>query len=157
MRSEIDPVNLKKFINRETVSYVFFGVLATLVNYAVFWLFYDLLFGQSNSLTANLLAFLAAVVFAFVTNKLFVFESKSWAWSVIRREIPEFFAARVFTFLIEELGLFIADTLLNLGRFTVLTLGKLEIDGVMVTKVGLAVVTITLNYIANVLIFKKKK
>ena len=63
----------------------------------------------------------------------------------------------MFTFLIEELGLFVADTLLKLGRYTVLTMGSLNVDGVMVTKVCLAVVTITLNYIANVFIFKKKK
>lgn len=148
---------MKKFFTKEVVSYLVFGVLATLVNYVVFWLFYDLLFGQSNSLTANFLAFAAAVVFAYVTNKLFVFESKSWAWSVIRREIPEFLAARVFTFLIEEVGLFVADTLLNLGRYTVLTMGNFFVDGVMTTKIALAVVTITLNYVANVLIFKKKK
>lgn len=148
---------MKKFFTKEVVSYLVFGVLATLVNYVVFWLFYDLLFGQSNSLTANFLAFAAAVVFAYVTNKLFVFESKSWAWSVIRREIPEFLAARVFTFLIEEVGLFVADTLLNLGRYTVLTMGNFSVDGVMTTKIALAVVTITLNYVANVLIFKKKK
>lgn len=147
---------MKKIFNRETISYVFFGVAATLVNYLVFWLVYDLLFGQAYSLIANCVAFAAAVVFAFVTNKLFVFESKSWDWDVIRKEIPEFLAARIFTFLIEEAGLFISDPLLNLGRYTVLTIGKLAIDGVMTVKVALAVITIALNYVFNLAIFKKK-
>lgn len=148
---------MKKLFNREVISYVFFGVLATVINYVVFWLLYDVAFGQNHSLIANAAAFAAAVCFAYISNKLWVFESKSWAWNVIRKEIPGFLMARIFTFLIEEAGLFISDTLLNLGRYTLLTLGAFTLDGVMAAKLGLAVVTITMNYVFNVLIFKRKK
>ena len=84
---------LKKFLNRETVLYLVFGAATTVVNYAVFWLVYRLLWGGEGSLYANAAAFAAAVVFAFVVNKCFVFESKSWALSVLVREIPAFVAA----------------------------------------------------------------
>lgn len=134
-----------------------FGVSAAIINYLVFWLFYDLLFGQDHSLTANLLAFGISVVYAFVTNKLFVFGSKSWAIPVIRREIPEFFLARIITFLIEEVGLYLADGVFNLGRYVILSTAAVTIDGVILTKVLLMVVTISLNYVFNILIFKKKK
>lgn len=134
-----------------------FGVSAAIINYLVFWLFYDLLFGQDHSLTANLLAFGISVVYAFVTNKLFVFGSKSWAVPVIRREIPEFFLARIITFLIEEVGLYLADGVFNLGRYVILSTAAVTIDGVILTKVLLMVVTISLNYVFNILIFKKKK
>lgn len=148
---------MKKLLNREVVSYIVFGVAATVVNYVVFWLCYDLLFRQDHSLTANFFAFAAAVVFAYVTNKLFVFESKSWAWKVISHEIPEFLGARVFTFLVEEAGLFISDTLLGLGRYTLCRLGAFTLDGVMAVKIGLAAVTIALNYVFNIFIFKRQR
>lgn len=148
---------MKKRNWREPVDYVIFGVSAAIINYVIFWLFYDLLFGQDHSLTANLVAFAISVVYAFVTNKLFVFKSKSWAAPVIRREIPEFFLARVITFLIEEVGLYLADGVFNLGRYVILSTATVTIDGVVLTKVLLMIVTISLNYLFNILIFKKKK
>ena len=52
---------LKKILNRETVLYLIFGVATTVVNYAVFFLFYNVLWHQQNSLYANTVAFVAAV------------------------------------------------------------------------------------------------
>ena len=62
---------LQKLINRETLTYLIFGVLTTLVNYVVFWLF-DRLLTEHWVLVTNAIAFVAAVAFAYVTNKLFV-------------------------------------------------------------------------------------
>lgn len=148
---------MKRINWKEAVNYVVFGVSAAVINYLVFWLFYDLIFGQSHSLTANLLAFGISVVYAFVTNKLFVFQSKSWALPVIRREIPEFFLARVITFLIEEVGLYVSDGILGLGRHIIWSSPAVTIDGVVLAKLLLTVITISLNYVFNILIFKKKK
>ena len=86
----------KKVVNRETVLYIVFGVLTTLVNFVSFKLF-DVLLGTKLYLVTNVIAWVIAVAFAYVTNKLFVFESKSWALPVIRREIPSFVAARLFS------------------------------------------------------------
>ncbi|MDO4379519.1 MAG: GtrA family protein, partial [Clostridia bacterium] len=75
----------KKLVNKETVTYVIFGVLTTLVNLVVFKGF-DVLFKGKYYLFTNTIAWIAAVAFAYVTNKLFVFESKSWKFDVLKKE-----------------------------------------------------------------------
>lgn len=54
-----------------------------------------LLFGEEYTLLINVGCFIVAASFAYVTNKLFVFDSKSWDWTVLRKEIPAFFSARI--------------------------------------------------------------
>ena len=135
----------------ETIAYLFFGVLTTVVNYVVFLLAVWLL-GKSLALWCNVIAFVAAIIFAYVTNKLFVFDSKSWAWGVLRREIPTFIGGRLFSFGLEELGLWICVDVLLVGEYTLL-----GIDGVLIAKAALNVVVIVVNYIlSKFLIFRKK-
>ena len=146
---------MNKIFNRETVSYLIFGVLTTAVNYVVFHLCYSAM-GAKGSVVANAIAFVAAVIFAFVVNKLFVFESKSWAIAVLRREIPPFLASRVASFGIEELGLLICEGLLHWNQVVLITLGDTPIDGVTVAKLGLSVIVVILNYVfCKWLVFKK--
>ena len=99
----------KKIVNKETILYVVFGVLTTLVNFVAFKLFtmvFDkLISSQLGVHISNVLAWIFAVAFAYVTNKLFVFESKSWEGKVLAKEIPSFVAARLFSLGVEELGL----------------------------------------------------
>lgn len=78
---------------RETVLYIVFGVLTTLINIVVFDRCYYAL-GWSWQ-AANAVAWILAVLFAFLTNKLFVFESKSFRAAVFWREFTGFFAARL--------------------------------------------------------------
>lgn len=139
-----------KYLNRETVSYLIFGVLTTVINYIVFWIFLRLL-GDSAALVANVVAFIAAVAFAFVTNKLYVFESKSWKRDVVKRELASFIGARLLTFFLEEAGLFVAANLLHLGDHTIF-----GVDGIMISKLFLNVLVIIGNYILSKwIIFKK--
>ena len=149
---------MKKLLNRETVLYLIFGVLTTAVNYVLFWLGIRL-FGVDATLAVNVGCFLAAASFAYVTNKLFVFESKSWAGAVLRREIPAFFSARVFSFLMEEAGLWISMDLLHLDEvdLALRLLGRdLTLNGVEIAKVVLSVAVVALNYVFSKLwIFKK--
>ena len=147
---------LKKLLNRETILYIIFGVATTLVNYIVFHLLYNVLWQQSNSLLANAAAFVAAVIFAFVVNKLFVFESKSWSAATLKREIPSFLAARIGSFGIEEAGLFLAEKVLKLGGIIAVTIGSLSLDWITVIKVALAFVVVALNYVfCKLFVFKK--
>lgn len=147
---------LKKLLNRETVLYIIFGVATTVVNYVVFHLLYNVLWHQRNSLTANAAAFVAAVIFAFVVNKLFVFESKSWSAATLKREIPSFLAARIGSFGIEEAGLFLAEKVLKLGGIIAVTIGSLSLDWITVIKVALAFVVVALNYVfCKLIVFKK--
>ncbi len=146
---------MKKFLNKETLLYLFFGVLTTAVNYIVFYLFYQLL--ALSSLLSNAIAFAAAVIFAYIVNKQFVFESKSWKPAVIGPELLQFLGARVFSFLLEEAGLLICDNLLNLGRFRILSVFGIQVDGILLSKLALAFIVVILNYFfCKWFIFKKK-
>ena len=147
---------LKKLLNRETILYIIFGVATTVVNYIVFHLLYNVLWHQNHSLAANAAAFVAAVVFAFVVNKLFVFESRSWDAATLKREIPSFLGARIGSFGIEEAGLFLAEKVFKLGGVIAITLGGTAFDWITVVKVALAFVVVALNYVfCKLFVFKK--
>lgn len=155
-----------KLITQEMATYILFGLMATVVNLATFYLFKKLFIsigwnGIFNSivtegselhrlfidgtdyLDANFIAWVASVVFAFITNKLWVFKSKSWKLSVAGKEFTGFVGARVFSFVIETIMMFILVTLLSCHE--------------LIAKLIVGVVVIIINYIfSKLLIFKKK-
>lgn len=142
--------------HREAISYLFFGVLTTVVNFIAFWLL-CLWMSDELYLVANAIAWAVAVVFAYITNKIFVFSSKSFAFSTLIREIPEFVGARVFSFVIEELGLWFMVDILGFSQFHPEIFG-IVISGQFIVKVILAVVVIVLNYFfSKFIIFHSKK
>ena len=148
---------IKKVLNRETILYIIFGVATTAVNYVVFYLLYHVFWHQSGSLIANAAAFVVAVIFAFVVNKMYVFESKSWSAETLKREIPSFLAARIGSFGIEEAGLFVCEQILKLGGVVALTVGDVALDWISVVKVALSFVVIALNYVfCKILVFRKR-
>lgn len=141
---------------KELITYVIFGVLTTLVNFFVFWLFTKIL-GEELYLVNNAVAWVAGVVFAYVTNKLFVFESKSWGIKTVVKEASGFLGARVLSFLIEEGGMFLFVSVLGMGEKT-LAFAGFVITGQFIAKLILAVVVVVLNYIfSKFFIFKKVK
>ena len=90
-------------------------------------------------------------------NKLFVFESKSWSFMVLKKEIPSFLATRIGSFIVEEFGLFIAEKILRLNRFEVLRILDTMIDGIVIAKLALAIVVVLLNYVfCKFFVFKSK-
>ena len=141
---------MKKLFNRETASYLVFGVLTTVINYIVFGLILRF-FGTKATLIANVIAFVVAVTFAFITNKLYVFGSRDWSVAVLKKELPSFLGARLFSLGLEELGLWIC---LIKG---VEGLEIFRINGMMIAKLVLAVIVIVLNYVfSKFFIFKKE-
>ena len=84
---------------RSIILYVVFGAMTTLVNMAAYWLCYNVI-GIPN-VPSTIIAWVLAVSFAFVTNKLWVFDSKSWDAKTLRHEIPTFFGARLLTGLLD--------------------------------------------------------
>lgn len=152
---------IKKLINKETVTYLVFGVLTTVVNFGVFKVF-DIIFTSATetdlTLVTNVIAWIAAVVFAYVTNKLFVFESKSWRPDVLRKEIPSFVGARLLSLGIEELGLLIFITWLGFDEFVLEIFPGFALGGKMLVKIALAVIVVVVNYIfSKFIIFGKKE
>ena len=79
---------IKKILNRETIIYVIFGVLTTVVDFLIFGLLYYV--ADLNEIVANTSAWIVAVAFAFVTNKLFVFEAKNFEFKNLLKEITAF-------------------------------------------------------------------
>lgn len=148
---------IKKLFNKykEIISYLFFGVMTTLVNFVSFWAFNKIL-GESLYLISNVIAWVISVVFAYVTNKLWVFESKSWKFKVLLKEVPEFFAARIFSLCVEESGLWLLVDKLGFDKFS-FSLFKFEVTGKLIAKVLLAVIVVILNYFfSKFIIFAKK-
>lgn len=127
---------------RSIVSYVFFGVVTTLINMAVYYVCYHPL-GLSSDLS-TIIAWVIAVLAAFLTNKPFVFESHDWSPKVLFPEAASFFGCRVGSGIVE----------LVLMHVTVEMLG---LPG-MVMKLLVNVIVVILNYVASkLLVFRNKK
>lgn len=84
---------------RELLLYGIFGVLTTLINIVVYSLCYERI-GISN-VASNVVAWILSVLFAFITNKIWVFDSKSMEVSVLLKEAVSFFGCRLATGLLD--------------------------------------------------------
>ena len=140
---------------KELILYVVFGGLTTVVNFIAFWICGKLL-GEELYLVSNAIAWLVSVIFAYITNKLFVFESKSFAPKILFKEISTFVSARIFSFGVEEGGMWLFIDLLKFGEFSINILG-FEISGQLIAKLILAVFVVILNYFASKFVIFKKK
>lgn len=139
---------------KEIISYLFFGLLTTLVSILTYQLF-SLVFGEEVYLINNILSWIIAVCFAFFTNKLWVFSSKDWDKKTLKKEVYSFFLARVFSLILEEIGLFVLIDLLMLKTFELQISGVL-LTGVLLSKVIMQVVVVLTNYfLSKFVIFKK--
>ena len=145
---------------KEVLLYVLFGVLTTVVSWVTYALFVNMGLGVNLS---NILSWILAVAFAFVTNKLWVFSSKTWKLSVLLREAGAFLSARLATGVLEIfcVPLLIStgfDTwMLNLSHNMGLQLSVLETEGIF-SKVVVTVIVIILNYFfSKFFVFKKKE
>lgn len=85
--------------HKQLISYLFFGVTTTLVN----WCIYALCSSVQDMTLSNAVAWVGAVVYAFITNKLFVFESKSMGGKQLLAEAAKFFASRALSGAVEVL------------------------------------------------------
>lgn len=92
-------------------SYLFFGVLTTVVNYAVYLPVYNLL-GLSASVS-NMISWVAAVAFAFLTNKPFVFKSHDWSKETVIPELTKFVSCRIASGVMETVILLVTVDILG--------------------------------------------
>lgn len=154
---------------KEIIMYIIFGVLTTLVNWVVYWLLEPVLTaamhgeqviwtvaGRNITMSlmaiflANFIAWVAGVTFAFVTNKIWVFESKSWKLATALREFWLFVLARLITGVLEWFGVPLLVAMgLNQPIF-----GR---EGFL-AKIIVSVIVVILNYVfSKLIIFKKEK
>lgn len=147
---------IKKLIKKysELINYVIFGVLATIVNLVSFKLI-GLLLGESLYLVTNIISWIITVIFAYFTNKIWVFKSNSWEIRVLLKELVGFFGARLFSLAVEEAGLWLLIDLLKMKEYSFSML-QFDITGSMIAKIIMQVVVVILNYVFSKLIIFKK-
>lgn len=125
----------------DVITYLIFGVLTTVVNYLVYLPVYNLL-GLSAALS-NAIAWVAAVAFAYLTNKPFVFKSHDWSMKTVVPELTKFVSCRVASGAMETLIIFLAVDVMGWN-------GNLW-------KLVTSVLVVILNYFGSkLLVFTKK-
>jgi putative flippase GtrA len=123
------------------LSYLFFGGLTTAVNYIVYLPCYNWL--HLSASVSNVIAWVVAVAFAYVTNKPFVFKSHDWSGKTVWPELTKFVGCRVGSGALETAIIFV-------------TVDVLAWDGNWM-KLITSVLVVILNYFASkLLVFRKK-
>ena len=120
---------------KSVLMYLFFGVCTTGINVASYWLFYTFLS------FSNVVSWVISVLFVYITNKLWVFESRSFDKQVLSHEIPTFFGARLLSGVIDLGIMFVFVDILFFPA--------------MVVKIISNVFVVIFNYIASKLVIFK--
>ncbi len=142
-----EKIGLKKLtdwyrVHKEGMRYLVFGVLSTIINIIVFAICEKIL--HLSTIISNVIAWIIAVLFAYVTNKLYVFDSKTTKKQELAKEILSFFSARIFTLVIETI-------------FLKIVIDKLGFNEILM-KIISNVIVIVLNYVfSKIFIFKEEK
>lgn len=135
---------MKKLITKykSIITYGIFGVLTTIINIVC----YEILYNQAHisNVVSNIIAWVIAVAFAYITNKIWVFESKSLEPKVLLAEIWKFVTCRLATGALDLAIMYVGVDLMH--------------GPAMILKIISNVIVILLNYVASkILIFKKEK
>lgn len=125
----------------DVLSYLFFGVLTTVVNYLVYLPCFNLL-GLSAAVS-NAISWVAAVLFAYLTNKPFVFRSNDWSMATVVPEFARFVGCRVASGVGETVILFLAVDLMGWNG--------------NIWKLVTSVLVVIVNYAASKLVVFRKK
>ncbi len=141
----------------EFIMYMVFGAGTTVVSWVSFALFTVIVptfsfcrITVDHTISANILSWVCAVLFAYITNKLWVFDSKSWNLRLVFKEFGLFVSSRLATGVIEWVGL---PLLIKVGVNQTI----LGFEG-MLAKILVSIIVIILNYIfSKLFIFKRKK
>ena len=125
----------------DIVSYLFFGVCTTIVNYLIYIPCYN--FMGMSATVSNMIAWVVAVAFAYLTNKPFVFKSHDWSSRTVIPELTKFVGCRIGSGAAETLILLIAVDLLGWNG--------------NIWKLLTQVMVVILNYIGSkLLVFRNK-
>ena len=126
--------------SKEIFGYLFFGALTTVVSITSY-AFFNMTMSM-NELIANVWSWILAVLFAFVTNKIWVFNSPTSTFKELIKQMFTFFGGRVATLVVEEFILLVFVTMLHFES--------------MVVKIVAQIVVVILNYIiSKMFVFKK--
>lgn len=135
---------IKELYNKykEILMYLIFGVLTTVVNIVSYFLLARIL--HIDTVVSTVIALILSILFAYITNKIFVFESKTNTAKELLKEIISFFGCRAFTGILDVAFMYITVDVFNLND--------------MIMKIISNIVVIVVNYIfSKLIIFKKDK
>ena len=123
--------------HRKILLYLLFGTVTTFVNWAVY---IPLYYYTRQAAVSNGIAWLAAVIVSYLTNKPFVFGNHDWSLKRIFSEFSRFIACRFATGLLETVCIFVFSDLLT-------------IDGALI-KLLVSICLVILNYLSSLLLFR---
>ncbi len=128
---------------KEVINYLIFGVLTTVVNFVTYYIVAKLI--GVDEVVSSGISWFCSVSFAYITNKIFVFESKTNTARELVNEIVSFFLARI-----------LSGALCDVGTFA-LMVKVLNINDI-VSKLVTQVMVVIVNYVlSKLIIFRKKK
>ncbi|MDO4453026.1 MAG: GtrA family protein [Eubacteriales bacterium] len=133
---------IKKIAENQAVRYIFFGGCTTVVNIVSYAVFRYLL--QIDITIANVMSIFLAILFAYVVNKIFVFESKTAGIRELLTEMGQFVGMRLSTMFIEVFGVVYMSCIWNIPD--------------MASKIIIQAVVLILNYIfSKVFVFNEER
>ena len=141
---------IKKLLNKETFLYLLFGIISTILNIVLFYLFINIL--KMSTGFGNMLDTIICILFQYFTNRIWVFESKNKRRKAIK-EFIQFILARSITAIIDQIIMIVGVDIL-VDRFIFETQKPIYSLGV---KILSNVIVIILNYIfSKLFIFNNK-
>ena len=135
---------LKKVINkvctRETILYIVFGVLTTLINIGISTILVKLFYVEGN--LASTIGIIISILVAYITNRKLVFNSQATNFKEISEEFVKFILGRAFTMVLEMGGVFLFYSIIGIEY--------------VITKVSMTVIVVIVNFfISKFFAFKK--
>ena len=132
-------ISIKKVLNKQIILYVIFGVLTTLVNIIAYYFFSSII--NINYLISNTIAWVIAVTFAYVSNKMYVFNSTSIDRTTIIKEFITFVNCRLTSGAVEIILLY-------------LLVDVISIDDI-IAKLLIGIIVVILNFMfSKIVVFK---
>ena len=128
-------------IDKKIINYIIFGIVTTAVNVVTFYILDKLKVEYKiNTTISNFIS----IIFAYVTNKIFVFESKDWEMKFVSKEISEFFLSRLGTYFLDI--------------FSMCIFVEIFLFNSMISKISANILVIVANYIlSKFYIFREAK
>lgn len=126
--------------NKSIILYLFWGIVTTVVNIVIYW-FLTTFFPQINYQISNFIATAVSILVAYISNRKYVFDSKAETKKEISAEFSKFIGARIFSWILESVILFIGE-LLHLPK--------------IIVKIFAQFVVIAVNYVLSKLVIFKK-
>jgi len=136
-------MDIKKLYEKykDAIPYAIFGVLTTIVNIVSYWFMAHVLY--FGVMPSTIIAWILAVLFAYITNRKWVFNSEANTKKEIIKEITSFFTFRLATGVIDWACMYIFVDILHMNDVIIKTVAN--------------IIVIILNYVASkVIIFRKK-